>query len=343
MKLSLPRIYNHGPPPIMVINSNVRNILDLRNYSYSENIPKTILTELYINRKLSQQKIANVFNVQHDTIRRWLDRLDIPVRSQGDSVSLAISRYHKSPFSGDLSEKAYMLGLRYGDISAQRHGRSIRVQTGSTHPALLELFESVFSRYGKINKYPKISKNNKLYEWEYSWCIYSDVNKSFDFMLDKPKRIPEWIIENDKLFYSFLSGYFDAEGCIFIDYVKGNGSKLVWTVRSTDKHTLEDIHNFLIKAGFSAKFRLAKEADGIEYNKDYWSITVCTKNQVLDILRSMKLKHSEKIMKHKLALDLINTNWKNASEKIVELRNKIKNEVRECVESAEKCYMKQHS
>lgn len=162
-------------------------------------------------------------------------------------------------------------------------------------------------------------------------------------MLDKPKRIPEWIIENDKLFYSFLSGYFDAEGCIFIDYVKGNGSKLVWTVRSTDKHTLEDIHNFLIKAGFSAKFRLAKEADGIEYNKDYWSITVCTKNQVLDILRSMKLKHSEKIMKHKLALDLINTNWKNASEKIVELRNKIKNEVRECVESAEKCYMKQHS
>lgn len=80
MKLSLPRIYNRGPPPIMVINSNVRNILDLRNYSYSENIPKTILTELYINRKLSQQKIANVFNVQHDTVRRWLDRLDIPVR-----------------------------------------------------------------------------------------------------------------------------------------------------------------------------------------------------------------------------------------------------------------------
>jgi hypothetical protein len=342
MKINLPRIYSRGPPPTMIINSKVRRLINVESYE-KDFLAKSILDELYINRKLSQQKIADLFDVQHDTVRRWLDRLNIAVRNQGDSVSLAIEKYNKNPFSRKLSEKAYLIGLRSGDLSAQKHGRNVRIDVSSTHPAMLKLFGDVFSIYGKIGLYPKFSIIFSITRFQnYQWKIYCDVNESFEFILNKCDRIPRWIIQNDKLFYSFLSGYFDAEGCLSINYSKDRGGSLVWIICSTDKRILNDIHNFLIRKGFNINIKIVKEADGIEYNKNYWSIKICTKVQVLKLLKNMKLKHAEKIMKHKLALELINSNWKDASEKIVELRNKIKNEVKECVESAKEEYIKKH-
>lgn len=204
MKLLLPRIYDRGPPPIMIINSKIKSLINIESYE-TDYLAKSILTELYINRKLSQQKIANLFGVQHDTIRRWLERLNIPIRNQGDSVSLAITKHYKNQFSGNLAEKAYLLGLRYGDLSAQKHGRNIRIDVSSTHPAMLRLFEDIFSAYGKIRTYPKFDKKPSITHFHrYQWKIYCDVNKSFKFILKKCNRIPKWIKEDDKLFYSFF-------------------------------------------------------------------------------------------------------------------------------------------
>jgi len=343
MKLYLSKVYNRGPAPCITINNKIKNLIDINKCKDSNKLANYVLTEFYIDRRFSQQKIADLFDVQHDTIRRWLDRLNIPVRSQGDSVSLAITKYHKNLFSGNLVEKAYLLGLRCGDLSAQKHGRNIRIDVSSTHPDMLRLFEDVFSAYGKIGIYPKFDKKPLITRFHsYQWKIYCDVDKSFEFILKKCDRIPRWIKEDEKLFYSFLSGYFDAEGCLNISYNKSNNSSLLWTIHSTDKHILKDIYDFLLKRGFNVNMKLAKEADGIEYNKDYWSITVCMKIQVLKLLKNMKLKHMEKIIKHNLALELINTSWKGADSKIRELRKSIKNGVRKCVESAKKEYVKRH-
>lgn len=248
----------------------------------------------------------------------------------------------KQPFSGNKEEKAYLMGLRFGDFSAQIHGKCIRVYVGSTHPAMLNLFRNIFSIYGKIGIYPKHSKSSNSRMPKYSWRIYCDVDKTFDFILKKHDKIPEWITQDNKLFLSFLSGYFDAEGCISISYKYGNGGNVSWIIKSTDKQILENINQILLNQDLNIVMRLCKSADGVEYRKDYWSIVINRRKQVLKLLNSMNLKHEEKIMKYKLAIELIDTNWKDANKKIVELRSKIKNDVNICIESAKNEYLRRH-
>jgi hypothetical protein len=327
MEFSLSKISKTGPAPIMKITSKVMKEIDNKN-----NIsPNSILSELYLDKKYSQQKIANIFNVQHQTICRWLKRLKIPIRTRPDAVSISLTKHIKQNFSGNLEEKSYLIGMRCGDISVQKHGRNLRIHVGSTHSTMLDLFEKLFTKYGNVRRYTKFNKHKKLRKLNYYWKIYCDVNNSFKFLEKSPKQIPKWILKNKKTFSSFLAGYFDAEGCISIYHKKGYGSRLSWIIKSCDKGILTGIYKFLKKSKFDIYFRLAKKADGIEYKKDYYSLVISNRNQVLDILNLMPLKHEEKILKRKLAFELIDTNWRDAEQKIVDLRMTIKDDVKKFV------------
>lgn len=76
-------------------------------------IPKDILTRLYWRKQLSTLEIAELFNCNKETIRKRLMEFDI-VRK---SASIARMRYKKYNFSGDLIEKAYLIGFRLGDLN----------------------------------------------------------------------------------------------------------------------------------------------------------------------------------------------------------------------------------
>ncbi|MBL7159976.1 MAG: LAGLIDADG family homing endonuclease [Candidatus Aenigmarchaeota archaeon] len=340
MKFYLPRVYKRGPAPTMILNSKIKKLVDISDCKDFSKMPTFILTELYLKREFPQQKIANLFGVQHETICRWLKRLKLPIRSQGDAVSMAITRHRKTPFSKNLEEKAYLIGLRTGDISAQKHGRNIRAHISSTHPSMIELFRELFEKYGKVGIYPKKYKNSKIYPWKYSWKTYCDLDKTFDFLLKKTEKIPKWIMNDNKIFFSFLSGYFDAEGCFSISHKKGKGSRIQWIIRSCDKEILENITKMLKNNNFNPHFKLTKKADGISYKKDYWSVELGDRNQILNLMRLMTVRHKEKVDKIDLALDFVKNNWENASERIIELRQNIKKDVREFVKSAEKDFLR---
>ena len=291
---------------------------------------------MYINKKFSQSKIAKLFGVQRETIKRWLKRLNIPIRKRVDVVSDTLLKYKRKPFSGNLKEKAYLMGLRCGDISAQKHGKFIRVSVSTTHPAMLHLFKKLFKKYGKVNLYPKYDRKRN----RFLWCIYCDLDHSFNFLVDKCKKIPKWIKENSELFFSFLSGYFDSEGCISISSSENSGV-IHLIIQTCDKEILEDIVEELNNLGFEfRKPRLIKKADHKTYNKDFWYIGTSKKTQVFKLLNQMKIKHEEKILKYKLAQELVKTNWKNAKEKILKLRNKINNDIKKCMEKAKAKYKK---
>ncbi|MBV9546987.1 MAG: hypothetical protein JOY61_21675 [Chloroflexi bacterium] len=40
------------------------------------------------------------------------------------------------------------------------------------------------------------------------------LNLTFDFLLPKEDRIPDWVLERDDTFFAFFAGYLDAEGYI---------------------------------------------------------------------------------------------------------------------------------
>jgi hypothetical protein len=64
-------------------------------------------------------------------------------------VTLPI-KYPKQPFSGDLKEKAYLIGLRAGDFSASIHRKLIRLETAAVKQAQIDMSKKVFEKYTRV-------------------------------------------------------------------------------------------------------------------------------------------------------------------------------------------------
>ncbi len=113
-------------------------------------ISKETLKELYWNQNLSSTDIAKRFGIKHGrTLTKKLQKAGIKRKT----VSEALTKKFKTPFTGDAIEKAFLLGLRTGDFYAKMPKQSVRVQTSSTHPAQVELLRRSLEKYGETKTY----------------------------------------------------------------------------------------------------------------------------------------------------------------------------------------------
>lgn len=83
------------------------------------------------------------------------DRMEAQIR--------AVTKHEWKPFSEDKLEEAYLLRLRYGDLDVVRHGRAIRARASTTHPAMADRFESLFSAYCRVLRYPRTASLHGLH------------------------------------------------------------------------------------------------------------------------------------------------------------------------------------
>jgi len=217
---------------------------------------------------------------------------------------------NKFSFSGDLNEKAYLLGLRTGDVHARRHYRLIQADTTSPKSAQLDMFTRAFSKYSNVKSYKKkggyTATTNRIY------CL---LDSSFSFLIEKPKVIPMWIVKNDQLFYSFLAGYADSEGSwIITQHRKYNGKwkDLVFSLGTCDKKILIQIQEKLKKLGFNSHFYLVRK-------KGIYDSRICN----FDLYRIMIMNHKDVVRLAEILLPLsLHGDKKNMQSKIIEY-NKI--------------------
>jgi len=115
-------------------------------------------------------------------------------------------RHARHAFSRDKMEKAYLVGLRAGDINAWRKTRNtVEVRVSTTHPAMAKLFSDSFRQYGHI-----MADAGKAYlPGRYRWQIRAHLDNSFRFLISKTSDLPK----DSSRFYHFLAGYSDAECC----------------------------------------------------------------------------------------------------------------------------------
>jgi transposase len=285
---------------------------------------KGVLEKLYLQKRMSTHKIAEIFDVDDFTILRWLRKYGIPRRSR---TEYGVIKYPKKAFSGDLIEKSYLIGLRYGDLHARREGRQIRVSTTSSHPALLALFREIFSNYTtRMNIYP--NKDRRGY---FGWCVSCLLHPSFDFLLNKGSAIPSWILQNERYFFSFLAGFFDSEGSIIICRARSNYVGYRIRIPNVNVVVLEEVKKSLLKLKFCPKLYLAYRSGRC------WKVEIYRKSDVFRFLSLIPIKHSEKIMKRELAFQLKGTVkfWEEAWPKVLALRSRIRGKVRRCMRKAE--------
>lgn len=290
-------------------------------------IPKALLKQLYLNKHFSSLRIGEALGFDSRFIRKRLNKFNIPMRT----LSETSTKHPKTSFSENLLEKSYMLGLRTGDVHAKQMRNIIRAQSTTTHPAFIEMMKNVFGKYSYVGVYKFFNKG--FNSWE--WFVYSDLNKSFDFLLDKLNEIPGCIRNEENLFYSFLAGYADAEGCWRIAKSHEKFVRFVFKIDSMDKLVLEQIKVTLEKFGIKVNFYLKQKKGTVrknngkefKYNNDFYSLVVYRKSDVISLANKLLplSRHPEKISMIKLLIENhYNNSWDKIESNFRELRNHIK-------------------
>ncbi|MFH1423810.1 MAG: LAGLIDADG family homing endonuclease [Candidatus Nealsonbacteria bacterium] len=252
-------------------------------------IPKSTIEQLYFKNSLTQKQIGGKLGRHHGTILRLMKEYGLKARERSETST----RYPKFDFSNNLEEKAYLIGFRVGDLNVKLSPNKnlIIAGTTSTKREQIKLFEDLFKKYGHVWISKKRNDGNRFF--------IVRLNHTFEFLLPKQDNIPKWIKENDNYFLSFLAGYTDAEGCIFIN--KNNVSR--FQLASYDKNILRQIYKKLDKINIKChpprilvKKRHIK-SDGLVYRNDYWCFTISKKSSLLSLLRFLKprLKHLKRL------------------------------------------------
>jgi len=282
---------------------------------------KGILENLY-RKGLSSIGIGKKFDVHPNTILKWMKEYNIPRR---------YFKYQKFPFSKNLGEKAYLIGLRLGDLYVQKWYRQVYAETTTTHSSMINLFYNVFQNYGEPQRSPKFNKKTSRYEWRVN--VFLD--KSFKFLVSKRLTGSIDIIDGNN-FYDFLAGFFDAEGCLHI-YDNHGYVGLSWIVYNSRKTLLDIIAAKLNQEGFHTKFHIIyknEKIDGYFCKKKMWALALYTNEEVRRLLNHLPIRHDEKLRRANIALSVTNNRWQDIADEVCALRSQIKNETKQCVTEA---------
>lgn len=187
---------------------------------------------MYWVDNLSPYKIGDIFCCSFSTVTNRMKEFGIKFKNN----SLARQRYPKSNFSGDLSEKAYMLGFRVGDLSVYKtnpESEFIVVRCHTTTTDQVEVIDKIFRDYGKVTVSVR-GENN--------FHINCFLDNSFDFLIEKYPDLNQFI-EPEQV-YAFIAGYSDAEG-----YFGINQGKARFKIDSYDEKVTNWIGDSLAELG----------------------------------------------------------------------------------------------
>jgi len=253
----------------------------------NSNVPsKDELIRFYTKDKLSTWAIEKKYGFCRGTVHRKLKEYGLATRDLADS--------HIPPgrkdFSGDLKEKAYLIGFRLGDLGVRKiwpNSKTISVASGSTIKEQIDLIKRLFEPYCKI--WIKEAKNGKI-------NIMAHLNESFSFLLSKD--FPKWVSKDRKNFFSFLAGFSDAEGNF------GVYNKMArYQLGNYDFQLLLKIKGCLNKFKLNCsklyvhKMKGKINNQGYKYNSDYYSIRICRREELLKLYKEIKpfIKHKNKV------------------------------------------------
>ncbi len=263
-------------------------------------IPQKSLKYLYLKKYKSAAYISRLYNCTAMTVRARLKEFGIPLHS------FAASRMHykKYDFSGDLIEKAYLIGFRLGDLNVYQKSKiseSIVARCNTTQIVQIRLIKKLFSKYGRVT----------ISHGVYSTNVNCYLNMSFKFLLSNIKDVPVWIKQDKKVGMAFIAGYTDAEGNFLL-----NQAKARFKIDSYDKEIILWIASFLEKRGIRTKaWCIARSGalrrGGYKLNNDLWRINI---NEAFSLLRF--IQYIKIFTKHKTRLKHMIICEKNIMERI---------------------------
>jgi len=312
---------------------------------------RRFLLFLHVDRGMSLNDVALLVGNKTSGYTSWLYRqLGIKCRPFEEARLKGTRekrrKYERKPFDGTDEDRAYLLGLRHGDLSVSKPWRGVvRVSTSTTHPAMAELFHSLFEPYGHVYQDPRYKKDTKSYEWN----LYTIVDDSFDFLLDDWAEVWKWVAQKDSTLIAYLAGILDAEGSVGI-HSNGTGTSIRAMFYNTNQELLFFIKGALEKLGYGPTGPYLDKRKGtstskyrIERKKDYYKLALQRFDDAKDLIRRLPITHSEKVRRKQLALSIsLGQAWSTVEPQIQALRTTIRDERNAFVLEAETVYLRRH-
>ena len=312
---------------------------------------RRFLLFLHVDKGLSLNDVAVLVGNKTSGYTSWLyRRLGIKCRSFEEARLKGIRekrrKYERRPFDGTDEDRAYLLGLRHGDLSVSKPWKDVvRVSTSTTHPAMANLFRSLFEPNGHVYQHPRYKKDTKSYEWN----LYTIVDNSFDFLLDDKVEVWKRVSQRESTLLAYLAGVLDAEGSVGI-HSNGTGTSVRVMYYNTSQELLIFIKGALEKLGYGPTGPYLDKRKGtstskyrIERKKDYYKLALQRFNDAKDLIGRLPILHSEKVRRKQLAISIsLGHAWNTVEPEIVALRTEIREERDAFVLEAETVYLLRH-
>ena len=259
------------------------------------------------------------------TVFTHLKGRGVQLRDKVEAQIKAVTKYQRKPFSGNDEERAYLAGFRTGDLDVVKHGRAVRVRTGTTHPAMVELFQELFGRYGYVHSYPRRAP------WTgHEWNLEADLGGSFEFLLLELSKVPREFAAKPHLFYRFLAGFFDAEGSIY-PHRKKWGTSFEIQIPNVNFQLLTSIFRCLQRMNYNPKLEFQnQEPERLGYRQSgtIWRIRLWRHSEVARLLMELPLRHRERTAKKELALRFFESNDEETIRKLLSDWDRLREEIR---------------
>jgi len=309
-----------------------------------------VVRNFHWDREISLTDIAKVIGNKTSGYVSWLFRqLGIKARPFEEARLKGIikKRKHKrESFDGTDEDKAYMLGLKHGDLYAYSpFGDAVRVSTSSTHPALAELFAELFSPYGHVYQHPRYKKDTGTYEWNFQVIL----DKSFGFLLEPRDKCREWVLNKESTMLAYLAGLIDAEGYIR-PYANPRTVAIEVSIWNTDTDLLEFVYKCLKRLGYRPVEPYLSKPPGeassgfhIARKKAEWRLLLARFEEAQSLLRRLPLRHREKVALKETALSVAKGDlFEKIADKVSSFRKSFKEESLQSTIEAEYEFLKRH-
>ena len=309
---------------------------------------RAFLDYLHNHRGMSLTDVAKLIGNKTSGYTSWLcAQLGVQTRPFEEARLKGIHekrrKYERRPFDGTDEDKAYLLGLRHGDLSVSTPWKGVvRVSTSTTHPAMVALFRSLFEPYGHVYQHPRYKKDTLTYEWN----LNAILDTSFEFLFTSFHDSADWILSKPSITRSYLAGLFDAEGSVGI-YPAKVLTSLNAAFYNTNLELMHFVFNAIRMLGFHPLPPYLDKKKGfrspgyhIEMKKDYWRVLLVRFEECQGFLRDLPIRHPEKLEKRVLATKLsVGQRWKDVEPQVDEIRRSIKSGRDACVSEARRTYL----
>jgi len=238
------------------------------------------------------------------TVFEHLRKRGVKLRDKVEEAIRFNTKHHRTQFNGSDSDREYLLGFVWGDCAAERHGRGVRIKTGTTHPEFVNLFKELFEAHGNLRSYPKRAKVTPA-----EMNLEIDIDGSFEFLLMKKAigHLPD--LTNSGTVLAFVAGFFDAEGCITF-HRKGAYSDFEVQMSNSNGELLAKIQAALEELGYHPTLYRSVDDDpqvGHKTESVMWKLALYRHEEVKKFLAEIPLRHKEKVTKARLALAHMNS------------------------------------